>query len=130
MLTFGLYCAAVALVAAGMLGISALIGERHDEPATGEAYESGILTTGSARVRFSAQFYLVAMLFVIFDLEAVFLFAWAVSIREAGWPGYGAALVFVAVLVVGLAYEWREGALDWTPGSRAHDATRRTRERR
>jgi len=129
MLTFGLYCALVVLVAVGMLVISALIGERHEEPATGAAYESGILTTGSARVRFSPQFYLVAMLFVVFDLEAVFLFAWAIAIRDTGWPGYGAALAFVAVLVVGLAYEWRQGALDWTPGRRAR-AVRRSGERR
>jgi NADH-quinone oxidoreductase subunit A len=103
------------LVAGGMLGISALLGERLRERATGEPYESGIVPTGSARVRFSAQFYLVAILFVIFDLEIVFLFAWAVVVLDVGWPGYAGMLFFALVLVVGLIYEWRQGALDWGP---------------
>jgi NADH-quinone oxidoreductase subunit A len=59
------------------------------------------------------HFYLVAMFFVIFDLEAVFLYAWAVAVRELGWAGYAEAIVFIVVLLVGLAYLWRQGALDW-----------------
>ena len=108
-----LYFAAVVLVVAGMLGLSYLLGQRHHERATGEPYESGIVSTGSARLRFSAKFYLIAMLFVIFDLESVFIFAWAVTFRELGWPGYLGALIFIAVLVAALIYEWRVGALDW-----------------
>ena len=69
--------------------------------------------TGSARVRLSAKFYLLAMFFVIFDLETVFIFAWAVSAREVGWPGYLEILVFIGVLAVALVYLWRLGALDW-----------------
>lgn len=122
---FGLYFALVILVTAAAIGLSALLGERHRERATAEPYESGVLPTGSARVRLSAQFYLVAMLFVIFDLEAVFLFAWAVALRETAWTGFGAAMVFVLVLVVGLLYEWRQGALDWVP--RGRRPSRRTR---
>jgi NADH-quinone oxidoreductase subunit A len=98
---------------AGMLALSYLLGQRHRERATGEPYESGIVSTGSARLRFSAKFYLIAMLFVIFDLEAVFIFAWAVAFRELGWAGYLGALVFIGVLVAALIYEWRVGALDW-----------------
>ncbi len=107
------YFGAVVLIVAGMLGLSFLLGQRHAERATGEPYESGVLPTGSAHVRFSAQFYLVAMLFVIFDLEAVFLVAWAVAFRAVGWVGYLGAVAFVGVLGVGLAYEWRVGALEW-----------------
>jgi NADH-quinone oxidoreductase subunit A len=107
------YLAAVVVLVAGMLGLSFLLGQRHAERATGQPYESGVLPTGSAHVRFSAQFYLVAMLFVIFDLEAVFLVAWAVAFRQVGWVGYVGAVAFVGVLGVGLAYEWRMGALDW-----------------
>jgi NADH-quinone oxidoreductase subunit A len=107
------YAAAVLTVVTGMVVLSSLLGERHAERATGEPYESGIVSTGTAQVRFSVKFYLVAMLFVIFDLEAVFLVAWAVAFREVGWPGYLGALVFTGILVAGLAYEWRMGALEW-----------------
>ncbi|MBN1866950.1 NADH-quinone oxidoreductase subunit A [Candidatus Sumerlaeota bacterium] len=108
-----LYSAGVLSVAVGMVVVSFVLGQRHRERATDEPYESGIATTGSARLRFSARFYLVAMLFVIFDLEAVFIFSWAVALRELGWAGYAAALVFIGVLVAALVYEWRMGALDW-----------------
>ena len=70
---------------------------------------------GGGHLRFSAKFYLVAMFFVIFDLEAVFLYAWAVSIRESGWAGYIEASIFIAVLLIGLGYIWRLGGLDWAP---------------
>jgi NADH-quinone oxidoreductase subunit A len=107
------YGGAALLTVVGMIGLSFLLGERHAEYATGEPYESGVLSTGTAHIRFSAKFYLVAMLFVIFDLEAVFLFAWAIACWRAGWLGYVGMLLFVLVLLVGLAYEWRQGALDW-----------------
>ena len=90
-----------------------MLGQRHSEPATGEPYEGGIVSTGSARVRFSIRYALVAMFFVVFDLEAVFLFAWAGAARELGWPGYWAAVLFVATLAAALIYVWRAGALDW-----------------
>jgi NADH-quinone oxidoreductase subunit A len=113
------YVGAVLLLVSGMIGMSYVLGERHREPATGDPYESGILSTGTAQVRLSVQFYLVAMFFVIFDLEAAFLFAWAVAARELGWPGYLEASVFVAVLAAALAYVWRAGGLDWgTRGAR------------
>jgi NADH-quinone oxidoreductase subunit A len=98
-----------------MIGLSFVLGERHSDRATGQPYESGIVSTGSARVRLSVKFYIVAMLFVIFDLEAVFIFAYAVAYEEVGWAGYAGLLVFVAVLVVALIYELRMGALDWEP---------------
>ncbi len=109
------YVAAVVLLIAGLLAFSSVLGERHAGRATGEPFESGIVPTGDARLRFSAQFYLVAMMFVIFDLEAAFLFAWAVSARDTGWAGYAEALLFIGVLATALAYLWRVGALDWTP---------------
>lgn len=114
-----LYFALVVILVGAMLTISYFLGERHHESATGEPYESGVVSTGSARVRLSAKFYVVALLFVIFDLEVVFLFAWAVAAQELGWTGYAAALVFLAVLAVGLVYEWRQGALDWGPPTHA-----------
>jgi NADH-quinone oxidoreductase subunit A len=101
-----------------MLGLSFVLGQRHRNRATGSPYESGILSQGSARVRFSAKFYLVAMFFVIFDVEAVFISAWTVAVRETSWTGYAEALVFIAVLLAALVYLWRVGALDWGQGSR------------
>lgn len=109
------YSVIVLVIAGSMIGLSYVLGERHSDRATGQPYESGIVSTGSARVRLSVKFYLVAMLFVIFDLEAVFIFAWAVAFEEVGWVGYWAILVFIGILVVGLVYEWRLGALDWQP---------------
>lgn len=106
------YVALVLVVVLGMLGLSHFLGQRHRERATDEPYESGIPPTGSARLRFDVRFYLVAMFFVIFDLEAAFLFAWAVALRQAGWLGYVEAVIFVAVLLAGLVYLWRLGALD------------------
>lgn len=100
---------------ASMLLLSTFLGERHEGRETGEPYESGIPITGSARTPYSAQFYLVAVFFLVFDLEAVFLFAWAVAAVELGWSGYVEVLVFIGVLLAALVYLWREGALDWGP---------------
>jgi NADH-quinone oxidoreductase subunit A len=111
------YFVLVVLLVAGMLVVSWLLGQRHSDPATGAPYESGIASEGSARVRLSAKFYLVAMIFVIFDLEAVFLFTWAVAARSLGWQAFWEALVFAAILAAALFYLWRVGALDWyAPG--------------
>lgn len=109
----GIYLVGVLVIVGVMLGLSYVLGQRHQERATGEAYESGILITGPARLRFSARFYLVAMLFVIFDLEAALIFAWAVAAKDLGLAGYLGLVVFVAILVAGLIYEWKMGALDW-----------------
>ncbi len=98
-----------------MLGLSFVLGQRHKERATGEPYEGGILSTGSARLRFSSQFYLIAMLFVIFDVETIFIVAWAITFRELGWFGFFGAGIFVILLFVVLFYEWRNGALDFGP---------------
>lgn len=112
---FVLYFGLVILVVTGMLFLSYLLGQRHHEKQTGEPYESGIVSTGSARLRFSVQFYLIAMFFVIFDLETVFLVAWAVALQKVGWAGYVEALIFVGILVIALIYLWKVGALDWGP---------------
>ena len=124
----GLYFLIALVVAGSMIGLSFVLGERHSDRATGQPYESGILSTGSARVRLSVKFYIVAMLFVIFDLEAVFIFAYAVAYEEVGWAGYAGLVVFVVILVVALIYEYRMGALDWEP-VRLQDGQGRSGER-
>ncbi|WP_152267629.1 NADH-quinone oxidoreductase subunit A [Agriterribacter humi] len=107
-----LYAGIVIVLLGAILILSYLLGQHHNDRATGKPYEGGIEQTGSARLRFSAQFYLVAMLFVIFDIEAVFIMLWALGFYELGWPGYIGASIFVAQLVVVLIYEWGTGALD------------------
>lgn len=124
---FGVYFLTVMAVVGAMIGISAILGERHQEKATGEPYESGIAVTGSAQIRVPVQFYLVAMLFVIFDVEAVFIFAWAVAVPEVGWLGFGEILVFIVILCVALAYVWRVGALDWGTSERRMRARKQER---
>ncbi len=108
----GVYFAVVLGLVAAMLLLSWVLGQRHSQPHTATPYESGIASEGSARVRLSAKFYLVAMFFVVFDLEAIFVYAWAVCIRELGWPGYIEIVIFIALLVTVLVYLLRLGALD------------------
>ena len=109
----GVYFFSVVVIVTGMTALSYFLGERHREKQTNEPYESGIVSTGTARVRFDIKFYLIAMFFVIFDLEAVFIFAWAVSIRETGWTGYIEMLIFIGILTAALIYIWKLGALEW-----------------
>jgi NADH-quinone oxidoreductase subunit A len=113
-----LYFVVVVILAMGMLGLSFVLGERHKERATGEPYESGILPTGSGRTRLSVKFYPIALFFLIFDLEAAFIYAWAIALRDVGWTGYIEVLVFIGVLLVTLVYLWRVGALDWRTARR------------
>jgi NADH-quinone oxidoreductase subunit A len=115
---FALYAVLVLIIAGSMIVLSALLGERHKDRFTDEPYEGGIKSEGSARVRFPIKFYMMAMFFVVFDLESVFLYTWAVSARELGWTGYFEALIFIVVLLAALAYLWRLGALDWAPDTR------------
>ncbi|AHK21694.1 NADH-quinone oxidoreductase subunit A [Yersinia similis] len=105
--------------AVGLCGLMLLgayfLGGRAQARAKNVPYESGIDSVGSARMRLSAKFYLVAMFFVIFDVEALYLYAWSISIRESGWIGFIEAAIFILVLLAGLFYLVRIGALDWTP---------------
>jgi len=112
---FLVYAVLVLLVVALMLGVSHILGERHREKTTGEPYESGVPVTGNARLRFSSHFYLIAIFFVIFDLDAVFILTWSVSFRELGVTGYAAILVFIVILMAVLIYEIGIKALDFGP---------------
>ncbi|MEC4748480.1 NADH-quinone oxidoreductase subunit A [Methylomicrobium sp. Wu6] len=108
-----LYFAAVLAVTGIMLGGAYFLGQRHSAKAADETFESGIVATGDVHIRFSIQFYLLAIFFVIFDMESVFLFAWSVALYESGWPGFIEALIFIGVLLASLVYLWSSGALDW-----------------
>jgi NADH-quinone oxidoreductase subunit A len=118
-----LYSAIVVVLICSLLVLSALLGEKTKGHATRDVYESGVEGVGSAQFRMSVPFYLTAILFIIFDLEAAFLFAWAISIREAGWLGYAEVSIFIFILLAGLLYLWRSGALEWRTKRQQHDLT-------
>lgn len=109
------YFVATVILVAAVLALSWALGERHREHATDEPFESGIVTVGYARFRLPAKFYLIAMFFVIFDLEAVFIISWGIAFRDVGWTGYAEVGVFIGVLLAALVYLWRIGALEWGP---------------
>jgi len=126
------YMGGVAFLLAFMLGIPVWLGGRDWGRAKNEPFESGVVPSGGAHLRLSAKFYLIAMFFVIFDVEALFLYAWAVSVRESGWTGFIEVSIFIGVLLAGLVYIWRIGALEWAPAQRKRraerEAARRARE--
>ena len=97
-----------------MVTVSFFLGERHKGKITQEPYESGIKPTGSTGIPLSIKFYLVALFFVIFDVESIFIFAWAIAFRQVGWAGYIEIIIFISVLMLTLFYLWRMGALDWS----------------
>jgi NADH-quinone oxidoreductase subunit A len=117
-LRFGCFLLATALLTGIMLGGSALLGPRPGLRADPEPFESGIIPIQGTDIRFPIQFYLMAMFFVIFDLELIFVLAWAAAARAAGWAGYAGIILFLALLLVALAYLWRAGALDGGPRAR------------
>lgn len=112
---FVIYSVLALVIVVIMIGLSHILGERHKETASHEPFESGIEPTGNARLRFSSHFYLIAMFFVIFDLDAAFIFAWAVSARELGFPGYIGVAIFILIFVAVLIYELGIGALNFGP---------------
>jgi len=119
-----IYVVAVFGLVALMLGASYVLGGRDHGRAKDEPFESGAVSVGGAQLKMPAKFYLVAMFFVIFDVEAVFLYAWAVSVRQNGWTGFAMAAIFVGVLLAALFYVWRVGGLDWAPGRKRVEADR------
>ena len=123
----GVYFIAVVILMGIILTLSYILGERHKERATDEPYEAGVPIIGSAQQRLNARFYLVAMFFVIFDLEAVFIIAWALAVRPLGWAGFIEILIFIGVLLAALVYLWRLGALDW--GSQTSEIRKRMKSR-
>ncbi len=96
-----------------MLVLTNVLGPKNPSAAKSVPYESGIAPPTSAEQRFPVRFYLVAVSFLLFDVEAVFLFPWAVRFKELGWFGFGVMSIFLAILVLGLVYEWRKGGLEW-----------------
>jgi len=95
------------------MGVARLTGAHKPDSEKNSEYECGFPAFEDPRSQFDVRFYLVAILFIVFDLEAAFLFPWAVSLKETGWAGWATMMVFLAELVIGFAYAWKKGALDW-----------------
>jgi len=113
------------LVALGLAGVlvllSSLVGRHLPSREKNQAYECGITPVGDAREPFDVKFYLVAMVFILFDVEAIFLYPWAYVYRELGWYGFAEMLLYILILLAGYVYLWKKGALDWNPPSARRD---------
>jgi NADH-quinone oxidoreductase subunit A len=96
-----------------MVSLSSVLGPRRPTPEKQAPYECGMPAVGDARERQSVKFYLVAMVFLLFDIEVPFLYPWAMALRDLGWPGYFQVVMFFGILLTGYVYVWRKGALDW-----------------
>jgi NADH-quinone oxidoreductase subunit A len=99
---------------AGSIALSRVLGPHNPTPEKSAPYECGMPPVGNARERQSIRFYLIAMIFLLFDIEVAFLYPWALALRSLGWSGYMQVVLFTAVLVAGYLYIWKKGALDWS----------------
>jgi NADH-quinone oxidoreductase subunit A len=113
-LTILIYLGAVVFLAAAILGMSAWVGVKRPSREKLSPYECGIQPVGDARERFSISFYLIGMLFILFDVEAVFLYPWAVVYKELKWFGFIEMLLYIVILLAGYVYIWKKGALNWS----------------
>jgi NADH-quinone oxidoreductase subunit A len=107
------FLAIAGVIAMAMVAASFLVARQRPDPAKLSPYECGFDPFEGARIRFDVRYYLVAILFIIFDLEVAFLFPWAVSLADVGMFGFWSMIVFLAVLTIGFIYEWKKGALEW-----------------
>lgn len=108
-----LFLAIALVVAVAAVGVSLIIAKQKPDPEKLSAYECGFEAFSDARTKFDVRFYLVAILFIIFDLEVAFLFPWAVALGDIGFAGFWSMILFLGVLTVGFIYEWKKGALEW-----------------
>ena len=116
--SFLLYAGMVLVVLGLLMFLTTWLGKRRPYPDKDRPYESGIIPSGQARLRLPVQFYMVAIFFIVFDLESVFVYAWAVAFDELGWAGFGYITFFIVALFAGLVYVWKKKGLEWGPGSK------------
>lgn len=112
-LPVGVFLLVAALVSVAAAAMSFLLAKQRPYKEKNAPYECGFPAFSDARARFDVRFYLVAILFIIFDLEVAFLFPWAVALHDIGWTGFASMMVFLGILTVGFVYEWKKGALEW-----------------
>lgn len=121
--SFGVYSLWVLALMGILLAVSAFIGNRKPSEEKLRPYESGVIPTGTARLRYPVPFYLVAIFFLIFDVEGAYIFSWAIAARELGWAGWLQMAFFIFVLLLGLVYIWKKGGLDWGPALKTDRTT-------
>ena len=114
-LSFGIYALLILILVVALLFLSSWLGEKKKEPEKLKPFESGILPTGAARFRYPVPFYLVATFFLIFDVEAVYIFSWAIAVESLGWSGWLQISFFIVILLISLFYIWKKGGLEWGP---------------
>ena len=114
-----LYGFMVTVLIAVLLFISSWLGQKKPSPEKLRVYESGIIPTGTARLRYPVPFYLVAIFFLIFDVEGAFIFSWAIACENLGWSGWFQITFFIFVLMLGLVYIWVKGGLEWGPRTKS-----------
>jgi NADH-quinone oxidoreductase subunit A len=112
-LPIAIFIGVAAVIALVLMAAPFAVAFRNPDPEKMSAYECGFNAFDDARMKFDVRFYLIAILFIIFDLEVAFLFPWAVAFGDLGWFGFWSMMVFLGVLTVGFIYEWRKGALEW-----------------
>ena len=112
-LPIAIFIGVALFIALALMAVPFFVAVNNPDPEKVSAYECGFNAFDDARMKFDVRFYLVAILFIIFDLEAAFLFPWAVSLEEIGWAGWATMMIFLAELAIGLIYAWKKGALDW-----------------
>jgi NADH-quinone oxidoreductase subunit A len=115
--SLSVYAVIVFVLIALLFFVSSYIGEKKTNPDKLRPYESGIIPTGTARLKFPVPFFMVAIFFLIFDVEGAFIFSWAVAAEQTGWTGWFQMTYFIFVLLIGLVYIWRKRGLDWGPDS-------------
>lgn len=125
--TLSIYLVLVLSFISSQLFLAAWLGEKRKNPEKLRPYECGVIPTGSARLRYPVPFYLVAVFFLIFDVEGAFIFSWAVASYGLGWLGWLEICFFITMLLLGLAYIWNKGGLEWGPTSRGEAKTGKIR---
>ena len=119
--SLAIYGLLVVILIAALLFLSGWLGEKKTNPEKLRPYECGIIPTGTARFRYSVAFYLVATFFLIFDVEAAYLFLWAIAFDRLGWAGWFQISFFIIILLISLFYIWKKGGLEWGPTSKDRD---------
>jgi NADH-quinone oxidoreductase subunit A len=118
--SLAVYGVLVLAIIAAMLFMASWLGEKKPSLEKSRPYECGVIPTGTARLRYPVPFYLVAIFFLIFDVEGVYIFTWAVTYEDLGWPGWLQMSFFIVILLLGLFYIWKKGGLDWKPAHKTN----------
>jgi NADH-quinone oxidoreductase subunit A len=125
-LALGIFTLMSLVLIIAFLFLASWLGEKKPNPEKGRPYECGIIQTGTARFPYPVAFYLIATFFLIFDVEAAYIFSWAIAFDRLGWSGWLQICFFIVILLVSLFYVWKKGGLEWGPTARKNPVSRET----